>query len=48
MVDEVSIMTGIEKNVIYNRVSRGKKKIRSNFKLVEGTGEKEWIKSFSK
>ncbi|MGG7179360.1 sigma-70 family RNA polymerase sigma factor [Clostridium paraputrificum] len=48
MMDEVSIMTGIQKNVIYNRVSRGKKKIRSNFKLVEGTGEKEWIKSFSK
>lgn len=34
-VDKVSQETGIKRDVIYNRVSRGKKKLRDIFKLKE-------------
>ncbi len=37
--DEVSRELGIEKTVIYNRVSRGKKKIRKLFSVREGSGQ---------
>lgn len=37
-VDEVSKKTGLKRDVIYNRVSRGKRKIKDLFKLVEVRG----------
>ena len=37
--EEVSAETGMTKDVIYNRVSRGKKKIRKLFPVREGSGQ---------
>lgn len=37
-VDEVSKETGLKRDVIYNRVSRGKRKIKNLFKLIEARG----------
>ena len=37
-IDKVSEATGLNRDVIYNRISRGKKKIKSLFKIVESRG----------
>lgn len=37
-IDTITKETGLQRDVIYNRVSRGKSKIRSIFKNIEGRG----------
>ena len=37
-IDKISKETGMKKDVIYNRVSRGKKKIKSLFNIIESRG----------
>ncbi len=37
-MDEISKETGLKKDVIYNRLSRGKMKLRKLFKIVESRG----------
>ena len=34
-IDDISSETGLKREVIYNRISRGKNKIRSLFRLNE-------------
>lgn len=37
-IDDISLDTGLKKDVIYNRLSRGKKKMKNLFKLIESKG----------
>lgn len=37
-IDDVSKETGLKREVIYNRLSRGKKKIKNMFKIMESRG----------
>lgn len=37
-IDSISKETGLKKDVIYNRISRGKKKIKKMFNIIESRG----------
>ena len=37
-IDDISLDTGLKKDVIYNRLSRGKRNLRNLFKLTESRG----------
>ena len=34
-IEDISLDTGLKKDVIYNRLSRGRRKMRNIFKLIE-------------